>query len=180
MGRPRLRDGQDSGGGECHVLGVPEPWGRRGGKAEGASEEWEDGWVRKHWAAGAEAGRWTRMAWANVGMEISTPSCPPGPHHEGAADFGELPVGTCLAEGTHPVLLFAPADLLPMGKEGAASSLSGLGLPHCSRWTIPWQTAPHAAVEPRQPASASTSGCRHPPPSSPPPQEVGTLTKVHH
>lgn len=116
--------------------------GGRGGKTGGRG------------SSRAEAGRQAWVTWVNAGMEISSPalSCPLGPHHECAAEFGERPVGTGLAEGTHPVLLFAGADLLPTGKEGAAGSLPGLGLSH--RFPFTSTFAPSAAAEPQQPAPA--------------------------
>lgn len=124
-------------------------------------------------AVGTKGRRQTGTAQANAGVEISTLalSCPAGPHHERPADFGELPVGTGLAEGTHPVLLFACTDLLPTGKEGAPAACQVLAFPTTPCWTIHWQfctkccgRAPATSQHPHIP------GCRHPPPSSPPPQ----------
>lgn len=176
--------------GECWLLRVPGEarWMRLPGSPRRGGRGGKTG---DRGSTGAEAGRQAGVTWANVGLEISSPalSCPPGPHHECAAEFGEWPVGTGLAEGTHPVLLFAGADLLPTGKEGAASSLPGLGLSHCSPFTSTFSLS--AAAEPQQPAPAHWGAGT--PRLGPPPWarreqgpgegasgEGGALTKVRH
>lgn len=114
-------------------------------------------------AAGAEGGGRLGQQGLTLGMETSSWS--PGPHHECAADFGELPVGTILAEGTHPVLLCALTDLLPTGKRGAASSPSGL--PPLPVGPFAGSFAPSTAVKPQQ--QHQHIGVQAPPP--PPPRE---------